>query len=387
MIDFEVPEESRLLVDTVKRFIEKELAPLEQKVEDSGTVDPDLVRDLRRKSRELGLFAMTYPREVGGGGLGTIDSCLVEEQCGWTSDALVRRAFGAIPGPIIHCQGEQRERYLLPAVRGDIDVGLGMTEPAAGSDAAAIRTTAKRDGKGWIINGTKHFITDGDFVDTVIISAVTDPEKGAKGISTFFVDKGTPGFRVARVQHMMGMRGLNHAELSLEDVRVGPEQLLGQEGAGLSQMLSFVNAYRLGGVGARAVGMASRVLKLATDYARQRKQFGKPIGEFQMIQEKLADMVTDIFGVRMMVLNTAWEIDQGRDPREKVSMVKFHASEMLGRVVDRGVQIFGGMGYTKEFIMERLYRDARVLRIYDGTTEIHKMVIARSLIQNGVPAL
>jgi acyl-CoA dehydrogenase len=268
-------------------------------------------------------------------------------------------------------------------MQGEINVCLGMTEPGAGSDAAGIKTNARRDGDGWIVNGMKHFITDGDIAHVAIVTAVTDPSKGAKGISTFLLERGMPGYRVGRVQDMMGQRGLNHAELFFDNVRVGPQQLLGEEGRGMNNVLSFVNKVRLGHVGARAVGMASRVLDLCLAYANERRQFGQPIGEFQMVQSKLADMAADIFATRMMVLNAAWEVDQGRDPREKVSIVKFNASEMIGRVADHGIQIFGGMGYTKEMPLERIYRDARVMRIYDGTSEIHRMVTARSMLRNG----
>lgn len=387
MIDFSIPEETQMILGTVRRFIKDELAPHEAEVEEIQQVRPDLARSLRSKAKELGLFAMGMPEEVGGGGLSAVDMCLCEEEFGFTKDALVRRAFGAIPGSLVNCVGEQRERYLYPAVHGDINVALGMTEPNAGSDAAGIKTTARRDGDDYIISGTKHFISDADVADAVIITAVTDPSKGSKGISAFLIDKGTPGFTVGRIQYMMGLRATNHSELIFEDVRLPKSQMLGPEGSGLYQALSTINKVRLGMVGGRSVGMARKLMQMCIDYANQREQFGQNIGDFQMVQAMLADIATEIFAARMMVLNAAWETDQGMDPREKVSMVKYYASEMLGRVADKAVQIFGGMGYCREMPLEQLYRDARVYRIFDGASDIHRVIIARSLLKNGYQSL
>jgi acyl-CoA dehydrogenase len=383
VIDFSLPPETRMLLDTLSRFIATELSPHEAEVEETQIVRPELARELRNKARELGLFALGMPEEVGGGGLSAIDMCLCEEEFGQTKDALVRRAFGAIPMSLLNCAGDQRQKYLDRAVTGEINVALGMTEPNAGSDAAGIRTQARRDGDDFILNGTKHFISDADVANAFIITAVTDPTKGARGISAFLVDRDTPGFTIGRVQYMMGLRATNHNELFFEDVRLPRSQLLGEEGTGLYQALSTINRVRLGMVGGRSVGMARKLLKASTEHARQRKQFGQAIGEFQMVQAMLADMHTELFAARMMVLNTAWEIDQGLDPREKVSMVKYYASEMLGRVADKAVQIFGGMGYCKELTIEQLYRDARVYRIFDGASDIHRMIIARAMLKSG----
>lgn len=383
MIDFSIPAETQMLLDTLRRFIENELKPYEAEVEEKQVVRPEVVRSLRSKAKEIGLFALGMPEDVGGGGLSAVDMCLCEEEFGFTKDALVRRAFGAIPGSLVNCVGEQREKYLLPAVRGDINIALGMTEPNAGSDAAGIKTRARADGDGYVLDGSKHFISDADVADAFIITAVTDPTKGAKGISAFLIDKGTPGFTVGRTQYMMGLRGTNHSELVMEGVRLPASQMLGPEGSGLYQALSTINRVRLGMVGGRAVGMARKLMQMCIDYANERKQFGQKIGEFQMVQAMLADMSTEIFAARMMVLNTAWETDQGFDPREKVSMVKYYASEMLGRVADKAVQIFGGMGYCREMPIEQLYRDARVYRIFDGASDIHRGVIARGMLKNG----
>ncbi len=385
MIDFSISGESQLLVDTVRRFIEAEVRPLEEETDHTGVIPPEALKRVKAKAQELGLFAMNMPVEVGGGGLNCVDHCLVEEELGKTSDALIRRIFGQVYPMLMACEGSQIEDYLLPTVKGDRICAMAITEPGAGSDAAAISTTARRDGDHWVLNGTKHFISDGDIADYVIVMALTDAEKRARGgITLFLVDKGTPGFTVSRVQPMMGHRGYGHAELVFEDCRIPAHAVLGEIGAGFPLIMQSVLEVRLAHIGARAVGMAGRALEMMRTHAGDRKQFGQPIGNFQMVQKMIADSAIELYGVRMMVLNAAWEIDQGRDPREKVSMIKVAASEMQGRVVDRAIQVFGGMGFTKEVPLERMYRDARVTRIYDGTSEIHRMLVARSVIKNGL---
>ncbi|RWI88942.1 acyl-CoA dehydrogenase family protein [Mesorhizobium sp.] len=384
MIDFSLPEDIRLLVETVRKFVETELQPLEDIVDRSGIVPEDILKRVKTAAQQLGLFAMNMPIEVGGGGLSCVEHCLVEEQLGRTSDALIRRVFGQVYPMLMACKGEQVERYLLPTVKGDLICAMAITEPGAGSDAASISTTARLEGGEWIIDGTKHFISDGDVADYVIVLAVTDREKRARGgITLFLVDKQTAGFSVARTQPMMGHRGYNQAELVFDNCRVSANSVLGDVGGGFQLIMKSVSQIRLAHIGARAVGMAQRALDIMRLHAASRVQFGKPIGDFQMVQKLIADSATELFGVRMMVLNAAWEIDQGNDARHKVSMVKVAASEMQGRVVDRAIQVLGGMGYTKELPLERMYRDARVTRIYDGTSEIHRMLIAREILKNG----
>lgn len=384
MIDFSLPEESRLLIETVRRFVETEVQPLEAEVEETARVPADKLAVVKGKAQELGLFAMNMPEEVGGGGLSCVDHCLVEEELGKTSDALIRRVFGQVYPMLMACKGKQREHYLLPTVRGEKICAMAITEPGAGSDAASISTTARLEGDEWVINGTKHFISDGDIADYVIVMAVTDKEKRARGgITLFLVDKGTPGFDVVRTQPMMGHRGYGHAELIFEECRIPANAVLGDVGNGFGLIMNSVQEIRLAHIGARAVGMATRALDLMRRYAGDRQQFGRPIGDFQMVQKLIADSAIEIFAVKMMVLNTAWELDQGRDVRTKVSAVKVAASEMQGRVVDRAIQVFGGMGFTKEMPLERMYRDARVTRIYDGTSEIHRMLVARATIKHG----
>lgn len=382
MIDFSIPDDTRLLVETVRRFVETEVRPLEAEVEATGQVPPQALAAVKEKARSLGLFAMNMPVEVGGGGLSCVEHCLVEEEFGKTTDALIRRVFGQVYPMLMACKGAQIEKYLLPTVRGEKICAMGITEPGAGSDAASISTTARRDGDGWVLNGTKHFISDGDIADYVVVLAVTDPEKRARGgITTFLVDKGTPGFGVARKQPMMGHRGYGHAELVFDNCRIPADAVLGEVGEGFRLIMQSILNVRLAHIGARAVGMATHAFEMMRAYAGERKQFGQRIGDFQMVQKLIADSAIEIFGVKMMVLNAAWEIDQGLDARNKVSMIKVAASEMQGRVVDRALQVFGGMGFSKDLPLERMYRDARVTRIYDGTSEVHRMLIARAALR------
>ncbi|WP_288392433.1 acyl-CoA dehydrogenase family protein [uncultured Herbaspirillum sp.] len=378
MIDFSHSNEAQLLVATVRRFVEKELNPLEDEIESTNEIDPAVADGLKRKARELGLWAMHMPEELGGGGLTSVEFCLVNEQIGRTKDVLARRAFGHVPSILSRCSGAQREKYLHAAMRGDLHVSVAMSEPAAGSDANGIKTTARCDGDGWILNGSKHFISDADVAGAYVVTARCE-----QGISCFLVDRDAPGLELGPRQDMMGHRGTHQHGLFFTDCRIGAQQLLGEPGRGMALMLGLINVARLAYVGARAVGMASKLLEMSAEFAQQRWQFGAPIGSFQMVQKMLADMQTDIYAARMMMLNAAWEIDQGREAREKVSMVKLFASEMLGRVADNAVQIFGGMGYCSALPIERYYRDARVFRLYDGTSEIHRMMIARSLLERG----
>lgn len=382
-MDLSLSDEQRLLVETARRFVSEELIPLEERVEADGALDPATARAIFEKSKALGLYASNIPEEYGGGGLSALDTCLVEEQFGRTSDILIRRAFGNVYEVLLAGNEAQKERWLLPTVRGERTCSIAITEPGAGSDAAGIRTRAVRDGDGWLLSGQKQFISDAAYSDFFVVSAVTDPDKGARGISLFLVDKGLPGFTVGRDQPMMGLRGTSHLELYFDNVRLGPECLLGQEGQGLRLAFETLGRIRLAHVGARAVGKASRLFELMTDHARERHQFGRPIGEFQMVQQMLTDSAIDIETARLLVLRAAHEIDRGGSARERISMVKVYAAEALGRVADRAIQVFGGMGYSKDVPVERLYRDARVFRIYDGTSEIHRTVVARALLKQG----
>jgi acyl-CoA dehydrogenase len=378
-MDFDLTHEQRMLVQTIRDFIVAELLPLEKEVEESGSLDPQKAREIQQKSMKLGLYALNVPESFGGAGLSTLDWMLAEEQFGHTSDILVRRAFGNVYDLLFKGTEEQVERWLLPSVIGERVFSIAFTEPEAGSDVAAIRTRAERSSTGWTINGKKHFISDGEYSDFFIITAKTDPDAGHQGISTFIIDKETSGLLVGRDQPMMGLRGTSHVELFFDDVKLGPEALLGIEGEGFKLALETLGRVRLAQIGARAVGKATRILDLTVDYARQRSQFGNSIDQFQMIQQMLADSAIEINSARLALLQTAWEADHDRNVSARISMIKVQAAETLCRVADRAVQIYGGLGYCRDLPIERYYRDARIYRIYDGTSEIHRMVVARAI--------
>ena len=383
-MDLKLNQEQRLLVNTIRSFIRSELKPLEQDIEETGSLSDTLAVDIRKKSQALGLYAVNIPSEFGGGGLSVLDWMIAEEQFGWTSDILIRRAFGNVYEILLEGSEVQIENYLLPAVRGDRTFSIAFTEPEAGSDAAAITSQAIRSNNGWVLNGAKHFISDGYYSDFFVVTAVTDPNAATKGISTFIVEKGMPGLVIGRDQPMMGLRGTSHVEMRFDEVRLSPQHLLGQEGQGLKLAFATLGRVRLAQVAARAVGRATMVMKMSLEYARQRRQFGAAIGDFQMIQQMLADSAMEINACRLALWQIASKIDAGEEMRGGISMLKIQASEMLGRVVDRAVQIYGGTGYCRDFPIERYYRDARISRIYDGTSEVHRLVMARELMKGDV---
>jgi len=383
-MDFSLSEEQHLLVSSIRGFIESELRPLEEDIEKTGRLADDVASEIRAKSRELGLYAVNIPTKYGGGGLSVLDWMIAEEQFGRTSDILVRRAFGNVYEILLEGTDAQIETYLIPAVRGDRTFSVAFTEPEAGSDAAAIKTRAVRKNDGWVLNGSKHFISDGLYSDFFIVTAVTNPDAGARGISTFILDKGLAGFTVGRDQPMMGLKGTSHVEMHFENVKLNEGCLLGKEGQGLKLALATLGRVRLAQVSARAVGRSSMILDSCLRYSKDRRQFGSAIGEFQMIQHMLADSAMEINACRLALWQTASRIDAGEEARGAISMLKVQASEMLGRVVDRAVQIYGGAGYCCDLPIERYYRDARIARIYDGTSEIHRMVMARQMMKGDV---
>ena len=380
-MDFSFTEEQRLLVGTIREFVHRELKPLEEDVEAGGYLADDVAREIRQKSQKLGLYAVNIPREFGGGGLSFLEWMMAEEQFGRTSDILIRRAFGNVYEILLEASEKQKQTYLLPAVTGERTFSVAFTEPEAGSDAAAIKTRAERSGEGWVLNGSKHFISDGLFSDFFVVTAVTDPTAGVHGISTFIVEKGMTGFTIGRDQPMMGLRGTSHVEMQFENVSLSSDHLLGSEGQGLNLAFATLGRVRLAQVVARSIGKATLVMDQCLDYARERRQFGAPIGDFQMIQQMLADSAMEINGTRLALWHTASRIDAGEEVRGSISMLKVQAAEMLGHVVDRAVQIFGGAGYCRDLPIERYYRDARIYRIYDGTSEIHRAVLAKQMMR------
>lgn len=378
-MDFSLNDEQKMMIDTIRRFIAEELHPLEDELDEQGFLAKEKALAIFEKSKALGLYALNIPEQFGGGGLSNLDRIICEEQFGHTSDYLIRRAFGNVYEPLLECKGAQVDRWLKPTVQGVRTCSIAITEPGAGSDAAGIKTTARQTDAGWVLNGSKCFISDGEWSDFYLVSAKT----GDKEISMFMVDKGLPGFTLGKDQKMMGLRGTPHLELYFDDVVLEPVCLLGEQGQGFKLAMGALNVVRLAQVGARAVGKASHVLELMVDYANQRKQFGQKIGDFQLVQQQLADSVIDINAARWLVYQAAWMLDQGFDAREQIAMVKVFAAETLGKVVDRAVQLFGGMGFCKELPIERYYRDARVYRIFDGTSEIHRTVVAKMAMKKG----
>ena len=380
-MDMGLSEEQRLLIDTIRSFVRKELQPLERGIEETGRLDDSIAASIREKSQALGLYAVNIPTEYGGGGLSVLNWMIAEEQFGRTSDIIIRRAFGNVYEILLEGTEKQIENYLLPAVRGERTFSIAFTEPGAGSDAAAITSRAVPSKHGWTLNGSKHFISDGAYSDFFVVTAVTDPLSGAHGISTFIVEKGMPGFTVGRDQPMMGLKGTSHVEMRFDSVQLDHEHLLGAEGQGLKLAFSTLGRVRLAQVAARAVGKATLVMDMCLEYVRQRQQFNASLGDFQLIQKMLADSAIEINACRISLWQIASRIDAGDEMRAGISMLKIQASEMLDRVVDRAVQIFGGAGYCTDLPIERYYRDARISRIYDGTSEIHRVVIAKELIK------
>jgi acyl-CoA dehydrogenase len=382
-MDFALTTEQQLIVENVRAFVAAELYPHEKEVDRTDEVSPELARAIRAKAIALGFYAANMPEEIGGGGLDTLCLTLMERELGRASQALSVQVLR--PSNILRaCSGDQVDAYLLPAVRGERIDCLAITEPGAGSDPRSMSTRAVRDGGDYVINGTKHFITHADAADFVILFAVTGsddmPSGPRKRITCFLIDKGTPGFECRRGPRCVSHRGYHNCELVFTDCRVSARQILGEEGRGFDLANQWLAASRLT-VAAMSVGRAQRALEMATQWAATRKQFGRPIGRFQGTSFKLADMATELAAAEMLVLNVAWKHDQGAMVPEDAAMAKLFATEMLGRVTDHAVQIFGGTGLMEEFPIERFWRDARVERVWDGTSEIQRHIISRALLR------
>lgn len=382
-MDLSLTDEQRLIAATMRDFVERELYPHEDEVERLDGVPGEVARAIRKKAIAAGLYAPNMPAELGGGGLDAVSLGLVERELGRASYALqmlVERPSNILQG----CRGEQRERYLLPAIRGERHDCVAMTEPEAGSDVRSMTTTAQRDGDSYVITGTKHFISHADVADFIILFAATGQEQTAHGpkqlITTFLVDSPSPGLTVRRGPPCVSNRGYHQCELIFSGCRVPTANRLGEEGRGLELMSRWLGATRLQ-VAATSVGRARRVLEAATQWAASRRQFGQPIGRFQGIAFQLADMATELEAAEMLTLRAAAKLDQGLMTDADAAMAKLYASEMLGRMTDTAVQIFGGMGLMSELPVERWWRDARVERIWDGTSEIQRHIIARSLLR------
>ena len=382
-MDFGLSEEQRAIVATVRDFVRRELVPHEDLVERLDEVPADLASQIRGRAIAAGLYAANFPAELGGGGLDEFAVALVERELGWTSYAL--QWLVARPSNILRaCRDDQVQTYLLPTVHGERVDCLAMTEPGAGSDVRSMTTRASKDGGDWVLNGAKHFISYADVADFVIVFAVSGQEPGPRGersaISAFLVDKGTPGFAVSRGSSSVSHRGYHHCELSFADCRVPGSALLGSEGNGFDLLSEWLGASRLT-VAATSVGRARRVLELATDWAATRKQFGQPIGRFQGVGFALADMAAQLEAADLLTMRAAWQLTLGAMTDADAAMAKLFASEMLAKVTDQAVQIFGGAGLMSDLPIERFWRDARVERIWDGTSEIQRHIISRSMLR------
>ncbi|HWL36888.1 MAG TPA: acyl-CoA dehydrogenase family protein [Frankiaceae bacterium] len=384
-----IPEEYVALTDALRDFVEREARPLEeqhaQELQETGHITGavEMRRALRKKSVAAGFYGLFMPEEVGGAGIGYLGMALAYEAVAQTGSYLAAGG-GLLPnveGPtpvLLDCNEEQRERYLMPTMRAEREAAFALTEPEAGSDATKIKTRAVATGSGgYVVNGRKHFITHGAEADYVLLFAVTDPEKGAQGgITCFLVDTDTPGFTVARKQQTMYD---NHqAELVFEDMEVGAEQILGREGYGFYSAMKWINGGRIQ-IAANAVGVAQHLLGKMLDYAKTREAFGKPIGKNQYVQGHIVDSLCELEQARLLTYVASDTIDNGGDGRTWAAKAKYVASEMVGRVADRAIQVYGGNGYMTEMGIERYARMVRAMRLYEGTSEILKTNIAKGL--------
>ncbi len=378
-MDFRLSQEQELTRSTVREFAEKEIAPRSRELDESQTFPIDLMRRLG----EMGLLGIVFPPEYGGAGLSHADYALIIEELARVDGAigLSVAAHNSLCSNHIFLAGteEQKKRHLVPLARGEKIGAWSLTEPTAGSDASGTRTTAMRERGGWMLNGSKTFATHGSVCDVAVVFAVTDPARNKHGISAFILEKGMKGFRPGKKEDKLGCRASDTAEIVMEDCRVPDSHLLGKAGEGFIDALRILDGGRIG-IGALAVGIAQGALEQATAYARERHQFGKPIGTFQAVQWMLADSAVEVEAARLLVQRAAFLKDTGQDVTAAASMAKLYASETAMRVTDRAVQIHGGYGYTKDYPVERFYRDAKITTIGEGTSEIQRLVIARQLL-------
>ena len=382
-MDFALTDEQEMIVDTVRTFVDRELVPHEDDVERLGEVPPDLVKRIRRRSLDAGIYAANMPTEFGGGGLDNLTMAMVDRAFGWTQYAL--HYIVARPSNILQaCTGDQVEDYLAPTVRGERVDCLAMSEPGAGSDIRGMSCRAERQGDDYLINGTKHFISHADLADYTILFAATGEEQTARGpkklITAFLVDHDTPGFEMASGYNCVSNRGYHNMILNFDDCRVPASKVLGEEHKGFEVANAWLGATRLQ-VAAICLGRADRALSVATEWAASREQFGQQIGKFQGVSFKLADMRTKLTEAELMTHRAAWRMDRGHMTDGDAAMAKISSTEMLQFVADEAIQILGGMGLMDELPLERIWRDARVDRIWDGTSEIQRHIISREMLR------
>jgi acyl-CoA dehydrogenase len=383
-MNFAMTEEQRMIVDTTRAFVENELYPHEMEVERSGELRDDLREALKKKAIEAGLYAANMPAEVGGAGLDTVTWVLYEKELGKANYALHWNCVARPSNILMACVGDQRERYLLPSVRGEKSDCLAMTEPGAGSDVRGMKTSAVRDGDDFVINGVKHFISHADVADFVILFAASGEEETPKGkkklITAFLVDKGTPGFTVREGYRNVSHRGYRNMILEFTDCRLPKGQVLGEVHRGFEVANEWLGATRLQ-VAATCLGRAERALGHALQWAVDRSQFGQQIGKFQGVSFKLADMAMELKAAELLTLEAAWKFDAKTVTDMDMAMAKLKATETLAMIADEAIQIHGGMGLMDDLPLERIWRDARVERIWEGTSEIQRHIISRSLLR------
>lgn len=382
-MEFSLTSEQQMIIDTVKAFVEQELYPHEAEVERTGVVSDEIHQKIKDAALASGLYAANMPEEFGGAGLDAVTLCLMEKELGRASFALqyiVHRPSNIL----LACNEEQKERYLLPSIRGEKVDCLALTEPDAGSDVRSMKCRAERDGEYFVINGSKHFISHADVSDFVILFAATGVEETPRGpkkkITSFLVDMGTPGFTVEPGYNSVSHRGYQNCILNFDNCRIHESQILGVEDHGFDVANEWLGGTRLA-VAAMCLGRAERALEIAANWAAERKQFGQTIGKFQGVSFKLADMALELKAAELLTMHAAWKLDQGNMTDTDAAMAKLKSTEMLGMVSDEAIQILGGMGLMDELPLERIWRDHRVERIWDGTSEIQRHIISRAMLR------
>lgn len=378
-MDFQLTDEHALIKNMVREFAEKEIAPRAEEIDATD----EFPADIFQRMAELGLLGIPFAEAYGGAGGDYLSLLVALEEIARVSGglAIILDAHTSLCCEPIYLFGTeaQKQKYMPGLLNGEKIGAFGLTEPNAGSDAGATRTTAVRDGDQWVINGGKIFITNGSLADVLVITAKTSPDKGARGISSFIIEKGTPGFKLGRNEKKMGLKGSVTSELFFENCRIPAENLLGTEDRGFKQFLTTLDAGRLA-ISAMAVGLAQGAFDKAVAYAKERVQFDRPIAQFQAIQWMIADMATDIESARLMVYRAAWLKEQGARFTKEAAMAKLLSTEVSERVCYKAIQIHGGYGYMREYAVERMYRDQRLCAIGEGTNQIQRLVISRQVL-------
>jgi alkylation response protein AidB-like acyl-CoA dehydrogenase len=378
-MDFALSPQHEDIRRTVRDFAERRIVPIAEELERKGEFPMEIIRE----AAALGLLGVPYPEEVGGTGLDSLAYAITVEELSRASGSvgIIVSAHTSLGCNPIYLAGTdaQKEKYLRPMASGEVIGAYGLTEPGAGSDSRGTKTRAHRDGDEWVINGSKRFITNAGVAGTYIVTAVTDREQDSGKISAFIVEADTPGFSIGRMEEKMGLHASNTGELIFEDCRIPAENLLGEEGEGDKLFLKTLDGGRIG-IASMALGLAQAAYEAASAYAKERKQFGRPIGEFQGVAFKIADMATTIDAARLMTYRAAWLKDRGKPYTTEAAMAKLYASEVARDVTNDAVQVHGGYGYVSEYKVERYLRDAKLTEIGEGTSEIQRMVIARNLL-------